>query len=188
LNNPDDISSKIASSYHHGGLGGGGPDHSAEESQMKLERIAIEYSNLLNENLTQQREWFEDEVERNKVFIKNWERKVYDLETSLEREKKGRDSDRKEFEKTLKGKDLELILLKERLEGIEKELNRNQEERKKEKLESNRLKKNLEKELEQEKSVTMNLTLNLSSMRREVELGRKETDQVRSEVEELKDC
>ncbi|GAA5907323.1 uncharacterized protein JCM6883_001170 [Sporobolomyces salmoneus] len=180
--NPEDLSSKIGSSYSHGG-----PDRSAEEEQDKLERIAIEYSGLLQSNLEQQREWFEDELGREKELRKGWEVRVGELESALERERKENERLRKE-ERIVRGeKESELGKMGERLEGLERELKRTMEERKKERLDAVRMRKSIERELEQEKSVTLSLSQNLGSMRSEVEERKRETDQVRSEMEELKE-
>ncbi|GAA5954564.1 hypothetical protein JCM3765_003811 [Sporobolomyces pararoseus] len=185
----EDISQKIANSYRddQDEGEGGGPNKSTEEEQSKLELIALEYSSLLSSNLFEQREYFEEELSRIRKVSQGWEKKVLELELVLEEKKKEFEFEKKQFKSLQIEKDLELKGLKDRLGVLEKDLKRNEEDRKKEKNESNKLRKSLEKELEMEKSVTSNLTDNLGNMKKEIEIRRNETEQVRGEVEELKD-
>ncbi|GAA5979863.1 hypothetical protein JCM5350_005523 [Sporobolomyces pararoseus] len=192
-NPAEDISQKIANSYNDqvtgsGGTGtGGGPNRSTEEEQSKLELIALEYSSLLSQNLTEQREYFQEELSRSKTSCLGWEKRVEELERFLEKEKHRFEMEKKGFLEIEKEKNVELKTLRDRLESLEKELKRHEDDRKRERNEATKLKKSLEKELEMEKSVTSNLTDNLGNMKREIEVRRKETEEVRGEVEELKD-
>lgn len=176
---PDDISSKIASSYGFGG----GPDRSAEEEQDKLERIAIEYSSLLQTNLDQQREWFEDELSRSQGLNARTRDRAEDLERELLAKRAEIDSIRAEAQ-TYRD---EVAKSRHALERIEKELERVEDERKRERLDAQRQRKSIERELEQERSVTTHLSRNLAAMKSEIDERKLETSSVRLEVDELKD-
>ncbi|GAA5933621.1 uncharacterized protein JCM15063_001363 [Sporobolomyces koalae] len=184
-----DISSKIASSYNSssGGGGIGGPDRTHEEEQSKVERIAIEYSLLLQSNLEQQRFWFEDELAREQELNKEWSKRFRNLELELGNERKRvvqLERDRTQLQLEQERNELSN---KTRLEIVEKLAKKQEEERRQEKLELVRIRKRLEHELEQEKSVTTNLTANLGSIRKELVERQVETDTMRLEVEELRD-
>jgi len=178
----EDLSPQIVDAYNEK-LKMGGPDHLAEEEQSKLEQIALEYSGLLSFQLREQREWFEVELERCKRMARVWEGRC----EGLERGNKELESEKKRGKERELEREEELGRMRKRLEGMEKDLKRGEEERKRDKLEQGKVRRELENLLEQEKAVTMSLTRNLGGMKEQLGERQRETEQVRGEVEELKD-
>ncbi|GAA5889643.1 hypothetical protein JCM5296_002418 [Sporobolomyces johnsonii] len=182
----EDISSKIASSASNTG-GGGGPDRTAELEQGKLEALALEYGNLMSSHLSEQREYFEDELAREKDLVRMSERKRD--EVVLERDRARRD--KSEVEKRLReleaGWTKERKELEARIEQVRRDAHADDEVRKKERAEWARARKALERELEAERAVTASLTANLGALRTDMARQKHETDTVRGEVAELQD-
>ncbi|GAA6017349.1 hypothetical protein JCM11491_000641 [Sporobolomyces phaffii] len=177
----DDISSKIASSY------GRGPDRSAEEEQDKLESIALEYSGLLQSNLEQQREWFEDELARahDRCAASEARRdalaadlaRVRDAHADEDRARRERDGDRARVLAALQGQ----------VDALERDARRSEDERRKERHDAAKVRKQLERDVADERAVAASLAENLAAVRGEIDARRRETDLVRAEVDDLKD-
>ncbi|GAA5928217.1 hypothetical protein JCM1841_003825 [Sporobolomyces salmonicolor] len=180
----EDISSKIASSASNTG---GGPDRTAELEQGKLEALALEYGNLMSSHLSEQREYFEDELAREKDLLRMSERKRDEVVLERDRARK----DKSEVEKRLReleaGWRKERKELEGRIEQVRRDAQAEDEVRKKERAEWTKARKALEKELEAERAVTASLTANLGALRTDMAKQKRETDTVRSEVAELQD-
>ena len=177
---PDDLADKIANSY-------GGPDRDAETEQDKLEALALEYGTLMTSQLSSQREWFEEEVAREKERVKVGEKVREGLETEV-------DKLRKEV-KELKGERKRLgeewhadkKRLEDKLDAMKKEAQHEADERRKERAEASRVRKALEADLASERAVTASLSANLGALRLEFRNEQEATQAVRAEVDELKD-
>jgi BRCA1-associated protein len=177
---PDDLSSKI-------GAAAGGPDRSAEVEQDKLEALAVEYGNLMTAQLLQQREYFEDEVARLKSLKQMGDGKRDELDKEVERLSRERvEVEKREKEREASWKKVRAEL-EARIDQFTRESKHDADERKKERSEALKARKHLEKELESERSVTASLTANLSSLRTDLAAQQRETNEVRGEVDELKE-
>ena len=177
---PDDLADKIANSY-------GGPDRDAETEQDKLEALALEYGSLMTSQLSSQREWFEEEVAREKERVKVGEKVRQGLEVEV-------DKLRKEV-KELKGERKRLgeewhadkKRLEDKLDAMRKEAQHEADERRKERAEALRVRKSLESDLASERAVTASLSANLGALRLEFRNEQEATQAVRAEVDDLKD-
>ncbi|KWU42378.1 zf-UBP-domain-containing protein, partial [Rhodotorula sp. JG-1b] len=149
----------IANSY-------GGPDRDAETEQDKLEALALEYGTLMTSQLSSQREWFEEEVDKLRKEVK---------ELKGERKRLGEEwhADKKRLE--------------DKLDAMKKEAQHEADERRKERAEASRVRKALEADLASERAVTASLSANLGALRLEFRNEQEATQAVRAEVDELKD-
>lgn len=177
---PDDLADKIANSY-------GGPDRDAETEQDKLEALALEYGTLMTSQLSSQREWFEEEVAREKERVKVGEKVREALEVEV-------DTLRKEV-KELKGERKRLgeewhadkKRLEDKVDAMKKAAQHEADERRKERADAVRVRKALESDLASERAVTASLSANLGALRVEFRNEQEATQAVRAEVDELKD-
>lgn len=177
---PEDLADKIANSY-------GGPDRDAETEQDKLEALALEYGTLMTCQLSSQREWFEEEVAREKERVKVGEKVREALEVEV-------DTLRKEV-KELKGERKRLgeewhadkKRLEDKVDGMKKAAQHEADERRKERADAVRVRKALESDLASERAVTASLSANLGALRVEFRNEQEATQAVRAEVDELKD-
>ncbi|GAA5950923.1 hypothetical protein JCM21900_000374 [Sporobolomyces salmonicolor] len=180
----EDISSKIASSASNTG---GGPDRTAELEQGKLEALALEYGNLMSSHLSEQREYFEDELAREKDLLRMSERKRDEVVLERDRARKEKSEVEKRLRELEAGWRKERKALEGRIEQVRRDAQVEDEVRKKERAEWTKARKALEKELEAERAVTASLTANLGALRTDMAKQKRETDTVRSEVAELQD-
>jgi BRCA1-associated protein len=177
---PDDLADKIANSY-------GGPDRDAETEQDKLEALALEYGTLMTSQLSSQREWFEEEVAREKERVKVGEKVREGLEVEV-------DTLRKEV-RELKGERKRLgeewhadkKRLEDKVDALKKAAQHEADERRKERADAVRVRKALESDLASERAVTASLSANLGALRVEFRNEQEATQVVRAEVDELKD-
>ncbi|GAA5874712.1 hypothetical protein JCM3774_004790 [Rhodotorula dairenensis] len=177
---PEDLADKIASSY-------GGPDRDAETEQDKLEALALEYGTLMTSQLASQREWFEEEVARERERVKLGEKVRDGLELELDQvrsEVKRLGADRKRAEAEWAA---ERQRLRTELDAVKKEAQGAADERRKERAEQQRVRKSLEAELASERAVTASLSSNLASLRDDFRTEQDATAAVRREVDDLKD-
>lgn len=169
------------------GAGGRGPDRSAEASQDKIEAIGLEYANLMTSQLDSQREYYEQEVAREKderrVVSRKWEEA---LAEQARAKKLAQDREREAAEARAKI-EREREELKARLETQVRQTAEEEARRKREQKELAKAKRELERSLEAEQAVTKSLTENLGSLRSEMKKREDETAAVRAEVEDLKD-
>ncbi|GAA5914621.1 hypothetical protein JCM6882_001219 [Rhodosporidiobolus microsporus] len=186
---PDDLSAKIGAQHAHGGQqhGGGGPDRSAEVEQDKLEALAVEYGHLMSSQLADQREWYEDELGREKDLRRVGEGKRDEVERELERARReGKERERAAKEER-EGWEKERGRLEARVEQLAREAKHEADERRRERLEAAKARKALEKDLDSERAVTASLSSNLAALRADFAAQKAETEGVRAEVDELKD-
>ncbi|GAA6003607.1 hypothetical protein JCM10207_003506 [Rhodosporidiobolus poonsookiae] len=182
---PDDLSAKIGA--QGSGSGTGGPDRTAEVEQDKLEALAVEYGNLMTSQLATQREYYDDELARERERVKSSERRRGELESEVDKLRRGVS----EAEKATKARDeqwrAEKDALEGRLDALRKEAVREADERRKERNEAMKARKALERDLDAERAVTASLTANLGALRSDLAAQQGETGAVRAEVDELKD-
>ncbi|BGP49733.1 hypothetical protein JCM10450v2_005638 [Rhodotorula kratochvilovae] len=178
---PDDLSLKIAASA------AAGPGRSAEVEQDKLEALAVSYGDLMSSQLASQREWFEEELAREKDRVRVSEAKRDELEAEVRRlQGEGREAARREREERERAKK-EREELQGVLERLKREAAHEADERRKERGEALRARKALETDLDAERAVTASLSRNLAALRDEMGAQTAETASVRGEVDELKD-
>ncbi|BGP56665.1 hypothetical protein JCM8202v2_004295 [Rhodotorula sphaerocarpa] len=177
---PDDLSAKIAHSY-------GGPDRDAETEQDKLEALALEYGTLMTSQLSTQREWFEEEVARERERVRLGEKVREGLEHEvgqLRREVRELVAERGRARSEWQA---ERARLDEQLASVRREAHREGDERKKERHEAQRVRKALEADLASERAVTASLSANLGALRADFATEQAATQAVRGEVDDLKD-
>lgn len=165
----------------------GGPDHSAVESQDKLEAISIEYAFIMSAQLDSQRSYYEDEISIKADQLSIVERKWDEARAGWETEKQARSGTEKrlkevEAERERIRKEGELKVERERKLALD-EAN----ERKKERNEATRAKKEMYGMLEQERAMTASLVNNLAALKEQVKLREEETKAIKSDMEELQD-
>ncbi|GAA5990200.1 hypothetical protein JCM10908_005872 [Rhodotorula pacifica] len=179
-NDPDDLTAKIANSY-------GGPDRDAETEQDKLEALALEYGTLMTSQLSSQREWFEEEVAREKERVKVGEKVREGLEREVDKLKREVKDLNAEKKRAQEGWQQERKRLEDKIDAMQREAQHEADERRKERSESTRLRKSLESDLASERAVTASLSLNLGALRTDFTNEQEATKAVRAEVDELKD-
>lgn len=183
----DDLSKKKKSTKDGDESIVGGPDHSDEASQDKLEAMGLEYANLMTTQLESQRGYYEEEIARAKEEGAVWRSKWETLMDEAERAKR----DSGALRKKVKGLEKELVRAQEERRVAEEKRERVQREeeatRKRDRAELVKGRKELEKELEQERSVTASLSTNLGLLRVDFGKREQESEAVRAEVEELKE-
>ncbi|KAJ8293984.1 RING finger protein ETP1 [Rhodotorula toruloides] len=180
----EDLSAKIGSSY---ASQAGGPDRDAEDAQDKLEALALEYGNLMSSQLASQREWFEEEVAREKERVRVGERVRKELEGDCDGLRRAVREREKEVKGLREAWEKEKRALEGRIEVLEREVRHEQDERKKERADLVKGKKQLERDLESERAVSASLTQNLAALRADFLEEQKTTASVRGEVDDLKD-
>lgn len=177
---PDDLTAKIAHTY-------GGPDRDAETEQDKLEALALEYGSLMTSQLSSQREWFEEEVAREKERVRVGEKVREGLERDLDQLRKEVKALVLEKKRVREEWQAERRRLEDKVDSLKKDAQHEADERKKERAESVRIRKSLEADLASERAVTASLSANLGALRTDFAQEQQVTQAVRSEVDELKD-
>lgn len=168
-------------------LGEGGPDHSAEASQDKLEAISIEYAYIMSAQLDSQRVYYEDEMasrlDQNSTLTRKWEEAL----ASAEKQKKLRIEVEKRLDAAEKLASSERTQAAEMLALTVRAAQDDAAARKKEKLELTKARKEFESLWSAEKAISSSLVQNLTHLRGEVKLREQETAEMREQVTELQD-
>ncbi|GAA5841921.1 hypothetical protein JCM9279_003153 [Rhodotorula babjevae] len=181
----EDLSLKIAASAS--AAAGAGPGRDAEVEQDKLEALAVSYGDLMSSQLASQREWFEEELAREKDRVRVSEAKRDELELEVGRLRAAaKEADRRgERERTEAQR--ERAELEAQLERVRRDAAHEADERRKERAEAVKARRALDKDLDAERAVTASLSQNLAALRSDMAAQTAETQSVRGEVDELKD-
>lgn len=141
----------------------------------------------MSSQLASQREWFEEEVAREKERVRVGERVRKELEGDCDGLRRAVREREKEVKGLREAWEKEKRALEGRIEVLEREVRHEQDERKKERADLVKGKKQLERDLESERAVSASLTQNLAALRADFLEEQKTTASVRGEVDDLKD-